>query len=84
MNHLLTSTFLTLALAASAGADDFFDTKIAPILQQRCLECHSHASGKMKGGLTLDSKAGWAAGGEHGPALIPGDPDQSLLLKMIR
>ena len=84
MTKLLLSIFLTLAIAASAGADDFFDAKIAPLLQQYCLECHSHASGKMKGGLTLDSKAGWTEGGEHGPALIPGDPSQSLILRMVR
>ena len=77
-------TFLTLALAGSAGADEFFENAIAPLLRQRCLECHSHAAGKMKGGLTLDSKTGWTEGGEHGPALIPGDPGQSLLLRMVR
>ena len=84
MNQLFTFIGLTLAIATPAEADDFFQDHIAPILQQRCLECHSHASGKMKGGLTLDSKTGWTEGGEHGPALIPGDPAQSLILRRVR
>ena len=43
-------------------ADDFFTSKIEPLLKQHCFECHSHA-GKMKGGLVLDSRSGWQAGG---------------------
>src|SRR5207248_9612469 len=56
---------------------------IAPLDRERCYECHSHEGGKAKGGLVLDSRNGWAKGGEHGPAIIPGKPDESLLLKAV-
>ena len=67
--------------AADEGA--FFDSKVLPILQKRCFECHSHAS-KIKGGLALDSRSGWAEGGDSGPAVEPGKPDDSLLITAIR
>ncbi len=70
--------------ASTAHAEDYFTAKIEPLLKQRCYECHSHESGKMKGGLTLDSKSGWEEGGDDGPAVVPGKPDESLLIKMVR
>lgn len=66
---------------ASTG-NDLFETQVRPLLAQRCLNCHSGAS--ARGGLALDSKAGWQKGGASGPALIPGDPEKSLLIKAIR
>jgi hypothetical protein len=77
---------IALALLSSvvaSGADDFFSSKIEPILRERCYECHSHAK-KMKGGLTLDSKSGWEQGGDNGAAVVPVKPDESLLIKMVR
>src|ERR1051325_11782734 len=73
-------------VSAGAQSDDiaFFKEKIHPILEQRCFECHSHKSGKMKGGLTLDSRSGWEAGGEQGAVIVPGQPDKSLLVKAVR
>ena len=68
---------------SSVFADDFFTAKIEPLLRQRCYECHSHEK-KMKGGLTLDSKSGWEQGGDLGPAVLPGKPEESLLIKMVR
>ena len=62
----------------------FFEKEIAPILEQRCFECHSHESGKAKGGLVLDSRSGWHAGGGTGPAIIPGKPGESLLMEAVR
>ena len=70
-------------MTVSGHADEFFTTKIEPLLKQRCFECHSHET-KMKGGLTLDSRSGWEQGGDLGPAVVPGQPDESLLIKMIR
>ena len=55
----------------SVRADEFFTSKIEPILKQRCFECHSHEK-KMKGGLTLDSKSGWEQGGVRGLRLSRG------------
>jgi mono/diheme cytochrome c family protein len=68
---------------SSVFADEFFTAKIEPLLKQRCYECHSHEK-KMKGGLTLDSKSGWEQGGDSGPAIVVGKPEESLLIKMVR
>jgi hypothetical protein len=64
--------------------DEFFRDHVEPLLRDHCFPCHSHAAGKMKGGLTLDWRSGWESGGSRGPAVVPGDPDQSLLIKAIR
>src|SRR5215210_4490932 len=75
---------LTLLLGALTRAEEdtaFFETKIRPLLVERCLECHGEK--KQKGGLRLDSKSGWEKGGESGTALVPGKPEESLLLKAI-
>jgi len=73
-----------LVSAVPAWAGDFFADKIEPLLKSRCYECHAHSSGKMKGGLTLDARSGWEQGGDTGPSLVPGQPDESLLIKMVR
>ena len=75
--------FGCLAGLSSVFADEFFMSKIEPLLKQRCFECHSHEK-KMKGGLTLDSKSGWEQGGDSGPAIVVGKPEESLLIKMVR
>jgi hypothetical protein len=62
---------------------DFFESRIRPILAQECYECHSTAT-KQKGGLVLDSRAGWQAGGDSGDTIKPGDPQNSLLLQTLR
>jgi hypothetical protein len=64
------------------ASDEFFRTKIKPLLHKRCYECHSHEA-KIKGGLALDSKVGWEKGGDTGPALVPGKPDESLLIRAV-
>ena len=61
----------------------FFDAKVRPVLVDRCFDCHSHEK-KIKGGLVLDSRSGWEKGGETGPAIVPGKPDESLLIQAIR
>jgi hypothetical protein len=69
---------------SSESETGFFAEKIAPVLERRCYECHSHQSGKAKGGLVLDSRAGWEKGGGQGPAIHPGEPGKSLLIEAIR
>lgn len=69
--------------ACHARADDFFTTKIEPLLKQRCFDCHSHEN-KMHGGLTLDSRSGWEQGGDSGTAVVPGKSDESLLIQLVR
>ena len=75
--------FLFFASVGVAQADEFFASKIEPLLKQRCFECHSHET-KMKGGLTLDSRSGWEQGGDLGPAVVHGKPEESLLIRMVR
>jgi hypothetical protein len=74
---------LLFCVSSHAADSAFFDSKVLPILQQRCFECHSHAS-KIKGGLALDSRSGWEEGGDNGPAIKPGQVEASLLIKAIR
>lgn len=62
----------------------FFKEKIQPLFEQRCFKCHSHRAEKLKGGLFLDSRGGALQGGDTGPAIEPGDPDASLLVKAVR
>src|SRR5262245_9804885 len=80
---------IAAALAASplsaSDADEavLFENKIRPLLAERCYECHS-AGKKQKGGLVLDSRTGWEKGGDSGPAILPGRPEESLLIKAVR
>lgn len=62
----------------------FFTETIEPILQSRCFGCHSHVAGVMEGDLALDWRSGWATGGTRGPAVIPGNPAESLLIQAVR
>ncbi len=59
----------------------FFESKVRPLLVGRCLECHGEK--KQKGGLRLDSRSGWEQGGEKGRALVPGKPEESLIVRGI-
>jgi hypothetical protein len=59
-----------------------FESKVRPVLAQSCVKCHGGK--KARGGLRLDSRAALLRGGEHGPALVPGDPDRSLLVQALR
>ena len=72
--------------AATTNADgvEFFEKKIRPLLADNCYKCHSHQSEKIKGGLLLDTREGLLKGGDSGPAVIPGKPDDSLLIKAVR
>jgi hypothetical protein len=69
---------------ADKAAETFFLKVVQPVLEKHCFECHSHQTKKAKGGLVLDSRSGWQTGGESGPALIPGKPDESLLINAVR
>jgi Protein of unknown function (DUF1549)/Protein of unknown function (DUF1553)/Planctomycete cytochrome C len=85
---------LALALSVllgSARADDpdakgieFFEAKVRPLLIEHCDKCHSAGAEKIRGGLRLDSKGGWEKGGDTGPAIVPGKPDESLLIEAVR
>jgi hypothetical protein len=88
------SAIVGFALVSSFAADpqpltdrpsaDFFESHVRPVLAEHCYGCHSKQSEKVKGGLLLDSREGLLSGGDSGPALVPGDPDRSLLIKAVR
>ena len=65
----------------SPQAMQFFEAKVRPMLVDNCIKCHGPA--KQKGGLRLDSRSAVLAGGDRGPALSPGRPEESLLIKAI-
>ncbi len=79
------NTALNAAAAPPTPAQiEFFETSVRPLLVTHCDRCHSSSATKVKGGLRLDSLAGILTGGDTGPALVPGDPDHSLLITAIR
>ncbi len=69
---------------ANKQAIAFFEKHIRPVLVQHCYECHSAGSKKIQGGLSLDTREGLLRGGESGPALVPGKPQQSLLIQALK
>src|SRR5215468_4416916 len=80
-----------LAAPARLGAQQptaeqtaFFEKNIRPVLVKECYSCHATTAEKIRGGLTLDTRDGIRKGGDHGPAVVPGDVKQSLLVKAIR
>ena len=82
------SAFFLLAILVVTGparADDaseaFFETKIRPVLATDCLPCHGGK--KTENGLKVDSRESLLKGGERGPAIVPGKPENSLLVRAI-
>ncbi|EDY20333.1 protein of unknown function DUF1549 [Chthoniobacter flavus Ellin428] len=83
---LILPLVVVLAELPVVGADSgsaLFESKIRPLLAEHCYECHS-ADKKQKAGLVLDSKAGWEKGGDSGTPIVPGKPEDSLLMKAVR
>jgi hypothetical protein len=76
---------LPLLLAVSAWAEDpaarHFHERVKPLLDLRCISCHG--PDKVKGGLRMDSREALLQGGDSGPALVPGRPEESLLLQAV-
>ncbi len=63
---------------------EFFEKRVRPLLISRCFQCHSGKSKVLKGGLRLDSHQAVLKGGDTGVAVVPGEPDKSLLVRSIR
>ena len=63
---------------------EFFETRIRPVLVAKCYECHSAGAKKLKAGLRLDTAERLIAGGESGPAIVPREPNKSLLISALR
>ena len=74
----------SLLAADDARDTEFFEKEIRPLLIEHCYECHSEEADEQQGGLLLDRRTGWMNGGDTGKAVIPGDPDASLLVMAIR
>ena len=70
--------------AFSRDQIEFYEKQVQPILAENCYRCHSHGSEKIKAGFVLDSRPGLLKGGETGPAIVPGAPEKSLLIKAVR
>lgn len=72
------------AAEPDAAGVAFFEKQVRPLLFEHCHNCHSKASNKQRGGLLLDSRDAILSGGETGPAVVVGKPDESLLIKALR
>src|SRR5262245_49925420 len=89
MGRVLLGMLLVLILATTSHAQDsagieFFEKKIRPLLAEHCYSCHATQGKKQRGGLTLDTREGVLKGGDTGPALVPGKPNESLLIRAVR
>jgi mono/diheme cytochrome c family protein len=74
-----------IAAAPAVSGDDlqFFETRIRPVLADHCYKCHSREADKIRGGLMLDTREGMLHGGDTGPAIEPGKPEDSLIVDAI-
>lgn len=85
------AVFVALGAASSAGAEQpsadssspTFEQDVRPILKARCFHCHGE-QGKLEGGLDLRLRRLIVAGGESGPAVAAGMPENSYLLDRVR
>jgi hypothetical protein len=91
MTHALTLFVFfcaALPLAAQELNDpakiEFFETRIRPVLVQHCYECHAADAKIVRGGLQLDSNIATLKGGDSGPSIVPGKPEDSLLISAIK
>ncbi len=73
-----------LQAADDARGIELFNQTVQPLLRKQCHACHSHESKKHSGGLVVDSRAALLAGGETGPAVVPGKPEESWLVNAVR
>jgi mono/diheme cytochrome c family protein len=72
---------LTAAQAKGSAGDEYFENKVRPILANNCGKCHQD---RAAGGLSLSSRDALLKGGDSGPAVVPGDPEKSLLIQAVR
>lgn len=92
MNVFRITTIVLFAIFATSShaADElsreqtnFFETKIRPVLIRECYGCHSNKAGNVRGGLRLDTKELTLLGGSSGPAVVPGNLEDSWLYNAI-
>ena len=73
-----------VAAAPEAAQLEFFEKHVRPVLIENCYKCHSAEAEKVKGGFLLDTREGLLKGGDSGPAIVLGKPEESRLIKAIR
>lgn len=88
MNRCLLFCLCCVAITPDRSAAQdltaFFEKRVRPVLEEHCYGCHSARAEKIKGGLRLDSKAGWQRGGDSGhAAIVPSRPDASPLIAAV-
>lgn len=76
------SLYATQNTPAPAANPKFYTEHVQPILQTNCYRCHAGLN--HRGGLQLDTRAGMMRGGKDGAVIVPGHPEQSLLVTLIR
>src|SRR6516225_5541435 len=81
LSGLLAVSIVLAAASVHAADETFFPKQVAPILEQHCLRCHG--AKMQRGGLSMASGADLAAGGDSGPVVVSGKPNESLLIAMI-
>ena len=85
----LPAAILTIVLTTveGNGSDiaqvEFFEERIRPVLVEHCYGCHSSDAKDVKAGLNLDSRNGLLRGGDSGPAVVPGQSGESLLMQAL-
>ena len=82
--HCVVLTTGSNAADISSADRDFFEKKIRPVLVKHCYECHSADAKELGGNLRLDTREGLRTGGVSGAAIVPGKPDESLLIQALR
>src|ERR1044071_6137389 len=80
---LTLSTSFGWAAEPDAAATAYFEKQVRPLLVEHCHACHSAKANKTRGGLALDNREAILKGGENGPAVVPGKPEESLLITAV-
>lgn len=86
MSRRIAAVFLVVASAlgraqSASEKTEFFEGRVRPVLANHCYSCHTDS---RLGGLRVDSRVALLEGGKSGPAIVPGRPDESLLIKAVR
>ena len=86
IRFLIAVSLLGVSGALAQDRIELFEKKIRPVLAEHCYQCHSAEAaraGTLMGKLQLDTREGVQQGGSRGPAVVPGQPDQSMLIEAL-
>ncbi len=89
VKHTVAVVVLLLPVSVATAQDqdagvEFFESRIRPLLSDHCFACHSADAETLQAGLSLDHRDGLTTGGDSGPAVVPGKPKDSLLIRAVR